>query len=125
MSFPVGKSNQMAAQPPEAEHQALNIAIIEHNQRIQRANPGCCGPNYTLVCDNCTRLFQASCKLSGWQRTSYEYECLRRVLLITDHTVLPVFCDDCYEQAVVPADNRAMWAPNLVLTKLNVHPPRD
>ena len=119
MAFPVGKSNQMAVVAPETERQALNIAIIEHNQRIQRANPGCAGPNFTLVCDNCARLFQSPLKNSGLQRTSYEYERLRAVLLITDHTVLPVFCDDCYEQAVVPAENRAMWAPNLVLTKLD------
>ncbi len=101
------------------------LVIIEHNQARQRANPGCAGPDVTLVCESCKRMFQAMPKLSGQQRTSFEYETLRRVLLIQDHTVMPVFCDPCYEQATVPPENRAMWAPNLVLTKLDVQPPRD
>lgn len=125
MTFPVGRSNQMAAVSPEEERQRLNIDIIEHNQRIQRANPGCAGPGYTLVCENCKRLFQSPLKNSGLQRTSYEYEILRKALLITDYTVLPVFCDGCFEQATVPAANRAMSYPNLVLEKLGVQPSRD
>lgn len=128
MTFPVGKSNQMtvvAPGEPQTAHQEMKLFILEHNLRRQRENPGCAGPEYTLVCESCHRSFQTMPKLSGQQRTSYEYEVLRRVLLITDHTAMPVFCDPCYEQATVPAENRAMWAPNLVLTKLNVQPPRD
>jgi hypothetical protein len=108
--------------PEEQQPTQTLVAVVEHNQQIQRANPGCAGADYTLVCENCKKLFQAPTKLSGQQRTSFEYECLRRVLLIADHTVLPVFCDACYEQAVTPPESRAMSYPNLVLEKLRVQP---
>ena len=108
-------------QAPEAR-EPLSVAIVEHNQCIQHNNPGCSGPDFTLVCESCKKLFQAPTKLSGQQRTSFEYECLRRALLIADHTALPVFCDACYEGAVAPPESRAMSYPNLVLEQLDVQP---
>ena len=114
---------QQAQMPATEQRELVDVGIIEHNQRIQHANPGCAGSDYTLVCENCKRLFHAAYKLSGQQRTSYEYEMLRRALLITDGRVLPVFCDVCYEQAVVPPECRAMSYPNLVLEKLNDRTP--
>jgi len=114
-----GQSNQMQQFAAQQQRNELNLDIIGHNLDRQRAHPGAAGPEFTLVCESCKRLFQAMPKLSGQQRTSYEYELLRRALLITDHTVLPVFCDVCYEQAIVPGFYRQMAFPNLVLEKLN------
>ncbi len=117
-------NNQMMqiAQAPADLPRVSMVEIVEHHRRIQEANPGCAGPEYTLVCQRCAKLFQAPLKNSGQQRTSFEYEQLRHALMIQDHTFLPVFCDPCYDQAVIPPENRAMSHPNVVL---NVQPPRD
>lgn len=111
-----GQSNQMQQMAGGQEQRAaLQLDIVLHNLRRQRENPGCAGPDYTLICECCKKAFQAMPKLSGQQRTSYEYEVLRKVLFITDHNAMPVFCDPCYERAIVPGFQRQMSYPNLVL----------
>lgn len=70
---------------------------------------------YTYQCQCCLQPFDAPNRQSGLQRNSDEYEVLRKVLMIQDASVLPVFCDPCFEQAVVPPESRAMGFPNKLL----------
>ena len=119
-----GQTNQLQQAAALPDRPLVQVDIVAKLQAEQWANPGAAGDR-TLVCECCKRLFRAPVKLSGYQRTSNEYEMLRRALLITDHTALPVFCDGCYEQAIVPPEQHAGYYPNLVLEKLNVQPPRE
>jgi len=123
-AIPIG-SSAMLQQPPPDQRAAVSLEIVEHHMREQAANPGAAGMDRTLCCTNCKQLFRAPNKLSGQQRTSFEYETLRRVLMIQDPNILPVFCDPCFEQAVIPPESRAMSFPNLVLEKLNVQSSGD
>lgn len=72
---------------------------------------------FNYRCECCLQPFEAANRLSGLQRNSVEYEVLRKALMIQDHTVLPVFCDPCFEQAIVPPESRNVGFPNPLLEK--------
>lgn len=67
---------------------------------MPRRVEGPAGSEYGEVCQWCLNPFNVKIKLSGKPRNSIEYERLRTILKISDHTLEPVICDSCFDMVI-------------------------